>query len=145
VSEKPSEDVDRAKLLIELYGNARQRFAELEKLYWKVNFSIWGFFGAVAYFLRAHDNHDATHLGRWALLLILAVPIHFEFLRRLGRSQSGWRSTAEHYRDHALALLNTPVPSQPALGDIRKNDLTWILLAPLTTALMAGIVMNLFW
>ena len=65
MSDNSSPQVDRANSLIELYTQARHRFDDLEKLYWKANFSIWGFFGAVVDVLRAQHNQPAAHLGWW--------------------------------------------------------------------------------
>jgi hypothetical protein len=139
---------ERLQALVDLCGQARDRFRELEGVEWKANFSVWGFLLASAYLLLTIEPQRAIHLGPWSLVLCLVPPLHFAAIYKLNRSAFFWRTWADYYRDQAKQLMK--IPSGQVAAPTGKEPLTkdyweWIGLEWFPTLIASSIVMLLAW
>lgn len=115
------DDEKRISGLLEMATQRMKRFRELEEIEWKINFSIWGSLGAVAYLWMNSKNAVVLGLpkGRSVLLLVLIpVAIHGIALYRLNRQQQEIAKLRNSCTDRAAESLGVPAAEKkPPRGD----------------------------
>jgi hypothetical protein len=102
---------ERVAGLLELARQHTQRFRELEDIEWKINFSIWGFLGGLAYLWGNGHLVPPNWALRGPLAFLLLPPsallLHGMAVVKLNVQQQEQAIWRDNYRRQTAALLET--------------------------------------
>src|SRR5258708_36209259 len=118
------DDDKRIAALLDLAKQHMQRCHELEDIAWRIKFSVWAFFGGLAY-LWANGHVTSPAWVRWRLTVLL-FPLSVAFLHVATAIWFGFRLTEEarhrdNYRRRILQLLELGNDSYPDRGFRFRN------------------------
>jgi hypothetical protein len=142
------DDDKRSATLLDLARQHMQRFNELEQIEWKINFSVWGFFGGLAFLWVNSHMAVPDSLTKHSIIFVLLAPLpallfHGLALYWLNVQQQEQAELRDKYRQLTVELLGQGVPTKITLerhGGVRRRDWKWIgwdLLVTFVIALVA--------
>jgi hypothetical protein len=126
------DEENRIPGLLELARQHMQRFRELEDIEWRINFSVWGFLGGLAYLSVNGHLKPPSWVLNWPFALLLPLPallIHGVAIYQLNVQQQEQAKYRDKFRRQAEGFLNTKVyqhlePKRP--GGLRWRDWMWV-------------------
>jgi hypothetical protein len=138
--------------LLDLTKQHMQRFRELEDIKWRINFSVWAFFGGLAYlWVNGHLVPPDWLRKPYALLVpVFATILHGRAAVKISKQGAEHAKICYDLRRRVVAeLLNIdpekiyPVP-RVVLG-LRWRSWEWLGWEVLVTLILAMIVILLIW
>lgn len=124
--------------LLDLCRGCFARRNELETLEWKTNLSLWTAIGVSAWAL--HTRPAAEHLGAWATLYWLALPIHAVVIYRFITQEGRVRDLALHYARKVEQIIQYEPPPQG-----KSSDLWWYVIELTPTLILVSAAVFLTW
>lgn len=137
---------EKLEALVELCGQARNRFREIESVEWRVNFTVWGFLAAAAYAVMFAER--PIQVRAWSLWLVAVPLLHFWAVFLLNQSGYFWRQWAAYFRDKAKAALDLPTEGRqepPDTEGLTKRHWAWIVVETVPTVLGTVGLITLAW
>jgi hypothetical protein len=115
VTARSSDNANVAAVYSALSQQASEEYRERRTLEWKMHLALWTILSAIIYLGLTREKH----IGGWAFVILLAVPIHFIWIIKIHRGQIREDDLSKYYRCCAERLL--PKPSEDEEKKIRST------------------------
>ncbi len=97
-------DEEIVKGFIELSQQLYKQFQDQRGLQWRVHITLWTFLAFIAYLSASTGK---LHLGNFAAIILLTIPIHFIWLLKAHRGEVLDLNLSRRYRNEAEMILRS--------------------------------------